>query len=57
LSSLRFELKGLEKLNAKLKKISKMEEIESIVEKNGVDMQLTGIGICVFIVFRLLLKR
>ena len=44
MSSLRFELKGLEKLNAKLKKISKMEEIESIVEKHGEEMQKKAVN-------------
>lgn len=44
MSSLRFELKGLENLQTKLKKVSKMEEIERIVEKNGVDMQRRAIN-------------
>lgn len=44
MSSLRFELKGLEKLNAKLKKISKMEEIERIVEKHGAEMQKKAVN-------------
>ena len=39
MGSLRFELKGLEELQTKLKKVSKMEEVERIVEKHGVDMQ------------------
>ena len=39
MSSLQFELKGLEKLQAKLQKVAKMEEVESIVEKHGVEMQ------------------
>ena len=44
MSSLRFELKGLENLQTKLKKVSKMEEIERIVEKNGVDMQKKAVN-------------
>ena len=44
MSSLRFELKGLEKLNAKLKKISKMEEVERIVEKHGTEMQKKAVN-------------
>ena len=44
MSSLRFELKGLENLQTKLKKVSKMEEIERIVEKNGVDMQRRAVN-------------
>lgn len=39
MSSLQFELKGLEKLQAKLQKVAKMEEVESIVEKHGIEMQ------------------
>lgn len=39
MGSLRFELKGLEKLQTKLQKVAKMEEVERIVEKHGVDMQ------------------
>lgn len=38
MGSLRFELKGLDKLQAKLQRIAKMEEVERIVEKNGVAM-------------------
>lgn len=44
MGSLQFELKGLEKLDAKLKKISKMEEIESIVEKHGTEMQKKAVN-------------
>ena len=39
MGSLQFELKGLEKLQAKLQRVAKMEEVEHIVEKHGVDMQ------------------
>lgn len=39
MGSLQFELKGLEKLQTKLQKVAKMEEVERIVEKHGVDMQ------------------
>lgn len=39
MGSLRFELKGLEKLQKKLQKVSKMEEIERIVDKHGEAMQ------------------
>lgn len=39
MGSLQFELKGLEKLQAKLQRVAKMEEVERIVEKHGVDMQ------------------
>ena len=39
MGSLRFELKGLEELQTKLKKVAKMEKVERIVEKHGVDMQ------------------
>ena len=39
MSSLRFELKGLEKLQAKLQRTAKMEEVERIVEKHGEAMQ------------------
>jgi HK97 gp10 family phage protein len=35
LGSLRFELKGLDKLQAKLQRVAKMEEVEHIVEENG----------------------
>ena len=39
MANIRFELKGLEKLQTKLQKVSKMEEVERIVEKHGSDMQ------------------
>ncbi|WP_053091398.1 HK97-gp10 family putative phage morphogenesis protein [Streptococcus sp. 263_SSPC] len=39
MGSLQFELKGLEKLQAKLQKVAKMEEVERIVEKHGSEMQ------------------
>lgn len=39
MSSLRFELKGLEKLQTKLQRVAKMEEVERIVEKHGSEMQ------------------
>lgn len=39
MGSLQFELKGLEKLQTKLQRVAKMEEVEHIVEKHGVDMQ------------------
>lgn len=44
MSSLRFELKGLEELQTKLKKVSKMEEVERIVEKHGIDMQRKAVN-------------
>ena len=44
MADVRFELKGLEKLQKKLQKVSKMEEIERIVEKNGVDMQKKAVN-------------
>lgn len=39
MGNIRFELKGLDKLQAKLQRVAKMEEIERIVEKNGEAMQ------------------
>ena len=39
MSSLQFELKGLEKLQTKLQRVAKMEEVERIVEKHGAEMQ------------------
>jgi bacteriophage protein of unknown function (DUF646) len=39
LGSLQFELKGLEKLQTKLQRVAKMEEVERIVEKHGAEMQ------------------
>lgn len=35
MGNIRFELKGLDKLQAKLQKVAKMEEVERIVEENG----------------------
>lgn len=40
---MQFELKGLEKLQAKLQKVAKMEEVERIVEKHGSEMQKKAI--------------
>ena len=39
MGSLQFELKGLEKLQTKLQRVAKMEEVERIVEKHGSEMQ------------------
>ena len=39
MASMQFELKGLEKLQKKLQKVAKMEEVERIVEKHGSEMQ------------------
>lgn len=39
MGSLQFELKGLEKLQTKLQRVAKMEEVERIVEKHGTEMQ------------------
>lgn len=39
MGSLRFELKGLDKLQTKLQRVAKMEEVERIIEKNGTEMQ------------------
>ena len=44
MADLRFELKGLEKLQKKLQKVSKMEEIERIVEKHGTEMQKKAVN-------------
>lgn len=44
MADLRFELKGLEKLQKKLQKVAKMEEIERIVEKNGEAMQKKAVN-------------
>ena len=44
MANIRFELKGLEELQTKLKKVSKMEEVERIVEKHGVDMQRKAVN-------------
>ena len=35
MGNIRFELKGLDKLQAKLQRVTKMEEVEHIVEENG----------------------
>ena len=35
MADIRFELKGLDKLQAKLQRVAKMEEVEHIVEENG----------------------
>jgi HK97 gp10 family phage protein len=43
LADVRFELKGLEKLQKKLQKVAKMEEMERIIEKNGTEMQRKAI--------------
>lgn len=39
MGNIRFELKGLDKLQAKLQRVAKMKEVERIVEKNGEAMQ------------------
>ena len=44
MGSLQFELKGLEKLQTKLQRVAKMEEVERIVEKHGVDMQRKAVN-------------
>ena len=44
MSSLRFELKGLEKLQTKLQRVAKMEEVERIVEKHGTEMQKKAVN-------------
>lgn len=44
MSSLRFELKGLEKLQAKLQRTAKMEKVERIVEKHGEAMQKKAVN-------------
>lgn len=43
MADVRFELKGLEKLQKKLQKVSKMEEMERIIEKHGTEMQRKAI--------------
>lgn len=43
LADVRFELKGLEKLQKKLQKVAKMEEMERIIEKHGTEMQRKAI--------------
>lgn len=40
---MQFELKGLEKLQKKLQKVAKMEEMERIIEKHGTEMQRKAI--------------
>ena len=44
LGSLQFELKGLEKLQTKLQRVAKMEEVERIVEKHGAEMQKKAVN-------------
>lgn len=44
MGSLQFELKGLEKLQTKLQRVAKMEEVESIVEKHGEAMQKKAVN-------------
>lgn len=44
MSSLQFELKGLEKLQSKLQRVAKMEEVERIVEKHGTAMQKKAVN-------------
>ena len=43
MGSLQFELKGLEKLQTKLQRVAKMEEVERIIEKHGTEMQRKAI--------------
>lgn len=43
MADVRFELKGLEKLQKKLQKVAKMEEMERIIEKHGTEMQRKAI--------------
>lgn len=44
MGSLQFELKGLEKLQTKLQRVAKMEEVEHIVEKHGEAMQKKAVN-------------
>ena len=44
MGSLQFELKGLEKLQSKLQRVAKMEEVERIVEKHGGEMQKKAVN-------------
>ena len=44
MSSLRFELKGLENLQTKLQRVAKMEEVERVVEKHGTEMQKKAVN-------------
>lgn len=41
---MQFELKGLEKLQTKLQRVAKMEEVERIVEKHGTEMQKKAVN-------------
>ena len=41
---MQFELKGLEKLQKKLQKVAKLEEVERIVEKHGSEMQKKAVN-------------
>lgn len=41
---MQFELKGLEKLQKKLQRVAKMEEVERIVEKHGTEMQKKAVN-------------
>ena len=43
MADVRFELKGLDKLQKKLQKVAKMEEMERIIEKHGTEMQRKAI--------------
>ena len=44
MADVRFELKGLEKLQKKLQKVAKMEEMERIIEKHGTEMQRKAVN-------------
>ena len=44
MADVRFELKGLEKLQTKLQRVAKMEEVERIVEKHGEAMQKKAVN-------------
>ena len=44
MADVRFELKGLEKLQTKLQRVAKMEEVERIVEKHGTEMQKKAVN-------------
>lgn len=41
---MQFELKGLEKLQKKLQKVAKLEEMERIIEKHGTEMQKKAVN-------------
>ena len=43
MADVRFELKGVEKLQKKLQKVAKLEEMERIIEKHGTEMQRKAI--------------